>query len=203
MHSVRSSNNNRSIRIPSSFNGLYGLRPSIGRVPYAGCVNSLEGQESVLSVLGPISKSLVGVKSFIKSVVSHTPWLKDPMAVRKPWNDAEYNLCDHGEGKTPLCFAILWHDEVVVPHPPVFRALERTKEALIQAGHRGMYCSHLITYPRSDLFLVIDWKPLNHIDIYKNVVRPRISIYFARVHNLTVFLRVRFGRLPRQRTTAL
>ncbi|KAF4612974.1 hypothetical protein D9613_010910 [Agrocybe pediades] len=141
-----------SIRIPSAFNGLYGLRPSYHRVPYAGCVNSLEGQEAVPSVLGPISNSLSGIKSFMQSVAAQSPWLKDPMAIRKPWNEAEYRLSDHGEGKTPLCFAMLWHDEVVLPHPPVMRALERTKEALIRAGHQ-----------------VIDWKPLNHVEIYKNV----------------------------------
>ncbi|KAF9554987.1 amidase, partial [Agrocybe pediades] len=142
-----------SIRIPSAFNGLYGLRPSYGRVPYAGSVNSLEGQEAIPSVLGPISNSLGGLKSFMQSAAAQSPWLKDPMAVRKPWSEAEYHLSDHGEGKTPLCFAMLWHDEFVLPHPPVLRALERTKEALIRAGHQ-----------------VIDWKPLNHLDIFMNAI---------------------------------
>ena len=131
-----------SIRIPSAFNGLYGLRPSYGRVPYAGCVNSLEGQDSVPSVLGPLANSLGAVKSFMKSVVSQRPWLKDPLAVRKPWNEEEYGLVEHGHGKN-LCFGILWDDELIVPHPPVRRGLEETKQALIAAGHKGQdffYC---------------------------------------------------------------
>ena len=92
-----------SIRITSVFNGLYGLRPSCGRVPYAGCVNSLEGQDSVLSVLGPLANSLGVVKSFMKGVVFQKPWLKDPLAVRKQWNEEEYGLVEHGHGKN-LCF---------------------------------------------------------------------------------------------------
>ncbi|KAF9045065.1 general amidase [Panaeolus papilionaceus] len=141
-----------SIRIPAMFNGLYGLRPSFGRVPYGGCVNSLEGQDTVLSVLGPISQSLDGIKSFMQVVAESKPWLKDPLSIRKPWNDSEYKLADHGEGKDKLCFAILWDDEVIKPHPPITRGLEQTRDALIAAGHK-----------------VIDWKPYKHDEIYKNV----------------------------------
>ncbi|KDR76938.1 hypothetical protein GALMADRAFT_225095 [Galerina marginata CBS 339.88] len=140
-----------SVRIPAAFNGLYGLRPSYGRVPYAGCVNSMEGQDSVPSVLGPLTNSLDAVKSFIKSIAGQSPWLLDPLAVRKPWNEDEYRLADHGQGK-PLCFAILWHDEFIVPHPPVIRGLEQTKQSLLDAGHH-----------------VIDWKPFKHMEIYKIV----------------------------------
>ena len=126
----------RSIRIPSAFNGLYGLRPSYGRIPYARCVNSLEGEDSVLSVLGPMSNSMDGIKRFIKNVVQQKPWLQDPLAVKKPWNEEEYRLVEHGDGKS-LCFGIIWDDEFVVPHPPIIRALEKTKEALLSAGHQG------------------------------------------------------------------
>ncbi|KAF8832169.1 hypothetical protein HHX47_DHR1001153 [Lentinula edodes] len=119
-----------------AFCGTYGLRPSYGRVPYAGCVNSLEGQDSVASVLGPLSNSLSGIKTFMKAVIDARPWLKDPLAVRKRWSDDEYNLADHGNGKN-LCFAIMWDDGLVVPHPPIIRGLEVVKKALLNAGHKG------------------------------------------------------------------
>ncbi|KAF7352305.1 Amidase domain-containing protein [Mycena venus] len=96
-----------SIRIPSAFCGVYGFRPSYNRIPYAGCVNSLEGEDSVLSVLGPLSNTLDGIKTFYKAVLSKEPWLKDPMVIRKRWSDEDYNLIDHGNGKK-LCFAIMW-----------------------------------------------------------------------------------------------
>lgn len=49
-----------SIRVPSAFNFLYGLRPSHGRLPYAKMANSMEGQETVHSVCGPITHSVDG-----------------------------------------------------------------------------------------------------------------------------------------------
>lgn len=141
-----------SVRIPSSFCGIYGLRPSCGRVPYAGCVNSMEGQDSILSVLGPLSRSIGGIKTFIEAVVSQKPWYKDPLVIRKPWDQGEYDLVDHGSGKEPLCFAILWDDGRIKPHPPITRGLELTKKALLAAGHK-----------------VIDWKPWKHMEIYQCV----------------------------------
>ncbi|KAG2120925.1 general amidase [Suillus discolor] len=133
-----------SVRIPSAFCGIYGLRPSYGRVPYCGAHNSLEGQDSILSVFGPMTNSLSGLKVFMKAVVDSKPWLKDPLAVRKKWDEDEYELTDHGSGKD-LCFAIMWDDGVVVPHPPIRRSLEITKAALQKAGHK-----------------VVDWKPIKH-----------------------------------------
>ncbi|OBZ80049.1 Acetamidase [Grifola frondosa] len=140
-----------SIRIPSGFNGVYGLRTSYGRVPYQGCVNSMEGQDSVPSVLGPISNSLSGIKAFMQAVIQQQPWLKDPLAVRKKWDEGAYALSEHGGGKQ-LCFAIMWNDGVVVPHPPVTRALEMTKNALLPAGHR-----------------VVDWHPFKHADLNRTL----------------------------------
>ncbi|KAL0951471.1 hypothetical protein HGRIS_008159 [Hohenbuehelia grisea] len=125
-----------SVRIPSAFNGIYGLRPSCGRVPYAGCVNSLEGQDAVLSVLGPLSQSISGIKLFMQAVIAQQPWLNDPLVVRKRWSEEEYKLVDHGSGQQ-LCFGILWNDGVTIPHPPITRGLEITKKALLAAGHKG------------------------------------------------------------------
>ncbi|KAH9951542.1 general amidase [Amylocystis lapponica] len=136
-----------SIRIPSLFNGLYALRPSTGRVPYAGCTNSMEGQDSELSVLGPMSNSLSGVKTFMQSVLSKRPWLHDPIAVRKAWDTEAYTLSEHGGGKE-LCFGIIWNDGVVTPSPPILRALEMTKAALLAAGHK-----------------VVDWHPYKHAEL--------------------------------------
>ena len=99
----------------------------------------MEGQDSVRSVLGPMSQSIAGIKIFMEAVASQKPWYKDPLAIRKPWDQQEYSLIDHGSGKDPLCFAIIWDDGRVSPHPPVTRGLELTKKALISAGHKGRY----------------------------------------------------------------
>jgi amidase len=138
-----------SIRIPAAMNGIYGFRPSYHRIPYEGSANSLQGQDSLPSVLGPLSTDLGGIKLFMQAVIGRKPWLKDPLSPRKHWDEDEYRLIEHGGGKK-LTFGILWNDGLVVPQPPVIRALEMTKEAVIAAGHD-----------------VIDWKPYKHAEIYK------------------------------------
>jgi amidase len=55
-------------------------------------------------------------------------------------------LVEHGHGKN-LCFGILWDDELTVPHPPVRRGLEETKQALIAAGHKGQDSFIVLYFP--------------------------------------------------------
>ncbi|KAL1951973.1 hypothetical protein VTO73DRAFT_1122 [Trametes versicolor] len=146
-----------SVRYPSAFNGLYGLRPSYGRLPYSGALNSMEGQDSQPSSLGPISGSMSGVKALMRAVIAQQPWLRDPLCVRMKWDEDAYQLAEHGGGEQ-LCFAIMWDDGNVVPQPPVMRALEATKKGLKAAGHT-----------------VIDWQPLKHQELYENLA----SIWMA------------------------
>ncbi|KAH9991619.1 general amidase [Russula compacta] len=128
-----------SIRIPAAMTGVYGFRPSYHRIPYEGSANSLEGLDTIPSVLGPLSTDLGGIKLFMQAVIGQKPWLRDPLTLRKHWDEDEYHLIEHGGGKK-LTFGILWNDGLVVPQPP---------EAVIAAGHD-----------------VIDWGPYKHAEIY-------------------------------------
>jgi len=139
-----------SIRVPAHFCGIFGLKPSSYRLPSYGIVNSLDGQETIPTSIGPLSTSLTGIKIFMQAILSKKPWRKDPNTIRAPWDVNAYYLRDHGDGKN-LCFGILWSDGIVTPQPPVRRALEETKRALEQAGHT-----------------FVDWKPLKHEDLVAN-----------------------------------
>nr|XP_019003203.1 uncharacterized protein I203_04240 [Kwoniella mangroviensis CBS 8507]OCF66664.1 hypothetical protein I203_04240 [Kwoniella mangroviensis CBS 8507] len=133
-----------SVRIPAAYQGLYGVRGSYARIPYCKASNSLFnllGQEMVRSVLGPLTVSVDGLKTFYKAVLDAKPWELDPWTPRMPWSDSAYNLVDHGNGEK-LCFAIMWDDGVVKPCPPYERGMKEVKDALLAAGHE-----------------VIDWTP--------------------------------------------
>ena len=161
-----------SVRIPSAFCGLYALRPSYERLPYCNAVNSQEGQESISSVLGPMANSLEGVKIFTKAVIDARPWRKDPLCVRKEWNEREYALGDHGGRGAKLCFAVMWDNGIVRPHPPLRRALEMTKRALEAAGHRGAH--RFPCWPLVRLRLGTDGSVISHAPLFSRASGLRV-----------------------------
>ncbi|KAL8840740.1 MAG: hypothetical protein Q9170_001178 [Blastenia crenularia] len=130
-----------SIRIPAAFNGLYGIRPSSGRLPYEGMANSMDGQNSVLSVVGPLADSVSTLQLLVKSLLSQEPWLHDPLVHEIPWREDKAKVSQ----PSSLSFAVLRHDGVVSPHPPIQRAIETVVKALKNKGHK-----------------VIDWDPPSH-----------------------------------------
>ncbi|KAI5370054.1 putative amidase [Septoria linicola] len=133
-----------SIRIPSAFNGLFGIRPSAGRLPYEGMANSMDGQNSVLSVVGPLATSPEGLKLITQATLSTQPWLHDPLTHEIPWRaEAELAVSDPVQRlQNRLSFAVLRHDGACAPMPPVARAVEIAVKAMEKLGHQ-----------------VIEWKP--------------------------------------------
>jgi amidase len=123
----------------ASLNGLYGLRPTMRRVPYFGTSNSKCGYEAIESVLGPLSRSLSGVTTFMKTVADAQPWNYDPTVIQLPWNMKSESeaFTGRGHGKNKLSFGIIKWDGHVMPHPPVLRAIMMVTEALEKAGHEG------------------------------------------------------------------
>lgn len=130
-----------SIRIPSAFNGLYGLRPSSGRLPYQGMANSMDGQNTILSVVGPLSRSARGLGLVFESLLATSPWLYDPLVIEKPFSRSSFDAAR----TQPLCFALMQTDGVVNPVTPIRRAVRNVASALEARGHK-----------------VIPWTPPSH-----------------------------------------
>lgn len=84
-----------------------------------------------------MANSLNSVITFTKAIIGAQPWRYDPLTIRKAWSEEEWNLVEHGGVGGQLCFAIMWDNGVVKPHPPLLRAMRVVKMALKQAGHRG------------------------------------------------------------------
>ncbi|OBW66757.1 MAG: hypothetical protein AUREO_031780 [Aureobasidium pullulans] len=134
-----------SIRIPAAFNGLFGLRPSSGRLPYEGMANSFDGAPSILSVVGPLSSSSAGLKLAVQSILQTEPWQRDPRVHPLPWRNEQEEAAKQLAQDKKLTFAVLKHDSLCAPHPPIKRALEETVQKLESLGHK-----------------VIEWQPPSH-----------------------------------------
>ncbi|RDA90709.1 hypothetical protein CP533_4948 [Ophiocordyceps camponoti-saundersi (nom. inval.)] len=125
-----------SLRIPSACTGIFTLRPSAGRFPVRGTRSGMPGQEAVASVNGPMARTLADLELYCKAVIGAEPWLRDPRCIPLPWRVAE--------PPSRLRIAVLWHDGMVRPTPPVARALRTAVDRLRTAGHH-----------------VVDWDPVD------------------------------------------
>ena len=129
-----------SARIPATFNGLYTLRVSSGRLSSKGVATSMEGVPLCGSVIAPMSRDLALLEHVMKSVVTSQTSYEDPSLI-----DLSWRINFEPEARDPFIFAILSHDTNVFPHPPIKRALNTVALALRAQGHE-----------------VIDWNPPAH-----------------------------------------
>lgn len=134
-----------SIRVPAAFNFLYGLRPSHGRLPYGKMANSMEGQETVHSVCGPITHSVVDMRLFVESVLAEEPWKYDAKVVPMPWRQSEADVIKSRISNGGLTIGYYDFDGKVLPHPPILRGIQKVVDTLKQNGHQ-----------------VFEWKPYKH-----------------------------------------
>ena len=122
-----------SIRIPAAWCSLYGLKPSFGRYPHYGTKPGIAGQEYILSVNGPMSRSLKTLQLYSQAVLSEavSPWESDHKCLPIPWRK---NVIQPPGRK--LRFGLIGvEDGLVHVHPPVERALKMTQDSLEKAGH--------------------------------------------------------------------
>ncbi|KAL2827361.1 amidase [Aspergillus cavernicola] len=118
-----------SIRAPAAFNGLYGIRPTADRVPKRGMKSVESGQLNIRVSCGPLAHSLADVKLMTRVLTSWSQARYDPNSVPVPWREV-----DKMGGK--LVFGIWEFDGVVMPHPPILRAMRETVRKLEAAGHQ-------------------------------------------------------------------
>ncbi|KIW17130.1 hypothetical protein PV08_04321 [Exophiala spinifera] len=120
-----------SIRGPSNFNGLFGLKPSNARMSHHGVPGPHEGQEHVPSSVGPLAKRLSSLVAVTRAVLNSQVWLQDPKVVPIPWREDVYR----GVLNQRLRIGLIIDDRVVEPHPPVKRAVQEAAALLRNAGH--------------------------------------------------------------------
>ncbi|KAI5970133.1 hypothetical protein CANMA_000744 [Candida margitis] len=118
-----------SIRSPAAFSGCHGLRPSSRRISCRGLVGGEGGQESVVGVLGPLSRTIEDINLFMKSYINDgKPWLRDPWSLPMEWREVPVPEL------SKLKIAVVRDDGVCRATPPIRRGLNQVVEKLKSAG---------------------------------------------------------------------
>ena len=114
-----------SVRVPAHYSGIYSIRCSGGRFPRSGNNTSTSGQEGVVAVYSPMTKTMEDLSFFMKTVIDMKPWTYDHQVIPLPWRDVR----DEMESKS-VRWGVLRDDGIVTPSPACNRALDNVITAL-------------------------------------------------------------------------
>ena len=119
-----------SIRAPAAFNGLYGIRPSADRVPKRGMKSVEGGQLNIRVSCGPVCHTISDLKLMTRVLIDWPQARYDPTCIPVPWREID-------KSSQKLAFGLWEFDGVVMPHPPILRAMRQTADKLRAEGHEG------------------------------------------------------------------
>jgi len=126
-----------SIRLPSSINGVYGLKPSARRFPYNGSKVLKEGTlDAIVPTHGPLGRSIDDLELYCKMFADPMGAEMDPNMIPLGWRDVQ--------APSKLKVGYFIDSGFVNPVPPVSRAMTETLAALKSAGHE------LVEFPAID-----------------------------------------------------
>ncbi len=117
-----------SIRVPCAFNGIYGIRPSTRKLSYVGVATSRKGARGIAAAIGPMCNSVRDAELIYKVLIDQEPWKHDATVIPMPWN-INYRA------PAKLVIGVMEFDGLVMPHPPIRRAIREAADKLKAAGH--------------------------------------------------------------------
>ncbi|KAH6886890.1 acetamidase [Thelonectria olida] len=142
-----------SIRGPSAFCGIYGLKPTSYTLPMKDFLAAPTAAElNVLCSTGPMCRSLRDMDLFMKVVLAAKPYLVDPKLVPIPWTGLQTPL------NRRLKIGIIDNDGFIEPQPPVKRAISWVRGLLTSPKH-------------SELVEVKQFKPFGATDAWSKIRR--------------------------------
>lgn len=123
-----------SIRIPASFCGLVGFKPSPARMSFKGCMRPKKDDKfgsslCVPAVIGPMARSVEDCALFMKAVFSPTVYQGDRNIPPLDFNDKVY------QDTKKLRIGYYMTDHFMDPVPTGKRAMAEAIEALEKQGH--------------------------------------------------------------------
>ncbi|XP_069837288.1 vitamin D3 hydroxylase-associated protein-like [Dendropsophus ebraccatus] len=119
-----------SIRLPSAFCGVCGLKPTGNRLSKIGLVSSNPGQRSVAPMLGPMAQDVDGLVIAMKAVLCDDMFQMDPTVPPIPFNEEVFSSL------RPLRIGYYETDGSTMATPSMRRAVLQTRDLLEKAGHK-------------------------------------------------------------------
>ncbi|KAK5065356.1 hypothetical protein LTR84_001194 [Exophiala bonariae] len=132
-----------SIRIPSLCCGIYGFKPTSGRIPFGGQQSpALEGFAAIAPVAGPMANSFAALQSLSEAIISAHPARHDSTTLDIPWQ-----VLPPLDSSVRLNIGVLSADSSLPLYPPVKRTLDKASAVLSESGHNlipiGPEASHI------------------------------------------------------------
>nr|XP_033772370.1 vitamin D3 hydroxylase-associated protein-like isoform X2 [Geotrypetes seraphini] len=119
-----------SIRMPCSFCGVCGLKPSGNRLSGYGCSSPVTGMSSAVMMPGPMARDVDSLALCMKALLCDHMFHLDPTVPPIPFRDEVYS------STKPLTIGYYDTDGYFLPPPAVRRAVQETKNHLEEAGHK-------------------------------------------------------------------
>ncbi|KAF8628044.1 hypothetical protein AX17_006048 [Amanita inopinata Kibby_2008] len=117
-----------SVRVPAHYSGVYTIRCSTGRFMRAGNASIVPGQEGVLAVYSPMTRTLDDLETFWRAFISMKPWEYEHSCLPIPWRSVQIS-------QKKLKWGVMWDDGIVAPSPACERALREVVDILKKHGH--------------------------------------------------------------------
>ncbi|OPJ76719.1 vitamin D3 hydroxylase-associated protein [Patagioenas fasciata monilis] len=119
-----------SIRLPSSFCGLCGLKPTADRLSLIGMTGPVSGITAIPCALGPMARDVDSLALCMKALLCQEMFRLDPTVPPIPFNEEVYS------SSAPLRVGYFDTDGYFPLPPCMRRAVQETQEALQAAGHQ-------------------------------------------------------------------
>lgn len=120
-----------SIRVPAMCNGIYGFKPSVGRVPFGGQEGGQmpgKGRVSLQAVAGPLARSVADLGAIMEEVVPRAELFGEDCIPGRWHGEFPFRLPET-QGRN-VTIGVLRSDGIVEPLPPIAKVLDEVAQTL-------------------------------------------------------------------------